>query len=72
MAAEAAFREILRLVKTGSPEALDKLDQVDARGLGDADRRLLEELRQELKDYEFARAKKILEKLMEGGGRDSG
>ena len=72
VAAEAAFREILQLVKTGSPEALDKLDQVDARGLGDADRRLLEELRQELKDYEFARAKKILEKLMEGGGRDSG
>ncbi len=72
MAAEAVFEELLHLVDEGSPEALDKLEQVNVTGLGEADRRLLEELRQELKGYEFARAKTILEKLMKAGGRDSG
>ena len=70
--AEAVFGDVLQLVNAGSPEALDTLDLVDVSGLDEADRGLLEELRQELKNYEFAKAKKILEKLMEGGGRDSG
>ncbi len=72
VSSKAVFREMLELVKAGSPEALDRLGSLDAGVLGEQEQGLVKQLIQELKDYEFARARKILEELTEDGGGERG
>ncbi|WP_144375281.1 transporter substrate-binding domain-containing protein [Thiolapillus brandeum] len=69
---EAVFKEISELVNAGSPEALARLDRINSASLSEAQASLMAVLQQELKDYEFTRAKKILEELMETTGETNG
>lgn len=68
----AIYKEILELVRVGSPEALLKLDQLKQVSLSEVESDLVKNLQQELKNYEFARAVEILEKLMEETGESNG
>jgi PAS domain S-box-containing protein len=72
VSSDTVFREMLNLVSMGSPEVLRKMDMLDESTLSRVDAGLMEALRRELKNYEFAAARKILEELMGEKGETNG
>ena len=69
---DVVLREALTLAGNGSPEALEKILMIDPVLLDEHHRDRLEELKQELRNYEFSRAKRILGDLIEDRGGERG